>query len=113
MSRDRLTKRKDEPLKPLTPIIHACTCRDCGTAFTTRYAPSHYCPECLIDRIVIVLPDTVFPMAQPAQAAYGFGPAVDALLPIFAPDDTPRAVKVALVALLGAAVLVILGVGGL
>ena len=100
-------------MKFLDPIIHACTCRDCGTAFTTRYAPSHYCPECLIDRIVLVLPDTVFPMAQPAQAAYGFGPAFDALLPIFAPDDTPKAVKVALAVLLLAAMLVILGVGQL
>ena len=100
-------------MKFLDPIIHVCDCLDCGTAFTTRYAPSHYCPECLIDRIVIILSDTVFPMAQPAQAAYGFGPAVDALLPIFTPEDTPRALKVALVALLGAAVLVILGVGGL
>ena len=98
-------------MKP--PSIHACDCRDCGTAFTSRYSRSPYCAECLIDRVVIALPDTVFPMAQPAQAAYGFGPAVDALLPMFAPEDTPRALKVALVALLGAAVLVILGVGGL
>ena len=100
-------------MKFLDPIIHVCDCRDCGAACTSRYSRSPYCAECLIDRVVIALPDTVFPMAQPAQAAYGFDPAVDALLPIFTPEDTPKAVQVALVALLGAAVLVILGVGGL
>ena len=100
-------------MKFLDPIIHVCDCRDCGAAFASRYSRSPYCAECLIDRVVIALPDPAFPVTQTAQAAYGFGPAVDALLPIFAPDDTPRALKVALVALLGAAVLVILGVGRL
>ena len=100
-------------MKFLDPIIHVCDCRDCGTAFTSRYSRSPYCAECLIDRVVIALPDTAFPFTQPAQAAYGFGPAVDALLPIFTPDDTPKAVKVALAVLLLAAMLVILGVGQL
>ena len=98
---------------PMTPIIHVCDCLDCGAAFTSRYSRSPYCAECLIDRVVIGLPESTYPLRQPAQAAYGLGPALDALLPIFTPEDTPRALQVIVVALLGAAVLVILGVGGL
>ena len=47
-------------MKPLTPIIHVCDCLDCGAAFTSRYSRSPYCAECLIDRVVIGLPESTF-----------------------------------------------------
>ena len=92
--------------------IYDCQCRSCPLWFCSTYKHSAYCPDCAIDVLVIAMPSTAFPFTQPAQVA-GFGAALDALMPMFVPEGTPRLMQIALAGLLGVAALVILGAWGL
>ena len=87
--------------------LYDCQCGSCLLWFRSICRHSSYCPYCAVDALVSKMPETTFPFAQPAQVA-GMHAAFDALLPMFTPADTPRPVQVALLGLLGAAVLVIL-----